>query len=75
MIEANYVLMFFSFRPQLACPTDATKLWLSPSAKKPRSQGSHVLGPYLSTRYDWPAKKGIAYLPSQVEKKFETYFR
>ena len=75
MVEANYVPIFSSFRPHLASATDETKLWLSPSAKQPRSQGSHVLGLYLSTRYDWPAKKGIACLPNQVEKKFESYFR
>lgn len=75
MVEANYVLMFSSFRPQPASTTDETKLSLSPSAKQPRSQGSHVLGLYLSTRYDWPVKKGIADLPNQVENKFATYFR
>ena len=44
MVEANYVPIFSSFRPHLASATDETKLLLSPSAKQPRSQGSHVLG-------------------------------
>ena len=75
MVEANYVPIFSSFRPHLASATDETKLLLSPSAKQPRSQGSHVLGLYLSTRYDWPVKKGIACLPNhEVEKKFEFEF-
>ena len=43
-------------RKQLACATEETKLWLSPSAKQRRNPCSGLPPVYqdLSTRYDWP---------------------
>ena len=44
---------------ELACNTDETKLWLSPSAKQRRNLCSRLPPVYqdLSTRRDWPVKK------------------
>ena len=40
---------------------DEIKLWLTPSAKQPRNpcSGLPAVYPDLSTRHDWPVKKGL----------------
>ena len=53
----------------LACDTDETKLWLSPSAKQRRNPCSRtpLMNQDLTTRHDWPVKNAIV--------KYETPFR
>ena len=49
------------FRFELACATDETKLWLSPSANQRRNpfSGPPPLLPDLSTSHEWPVEKAI----------------
>ena len=59
---------------------DEIKLWLTPSAKQRRNpcSGLPAVYPDLSTRHDWPVKKGLflfVVIANQVEGKFETHFR
>ena len=59
---------------------DEIKLWLTPSAKQRRNpcSGPPAVYPDLSTRHDWPVKKGFVLfvvIANQVEGEFETHFR
>ena len=59
---------------------DEIKLWLTPSAKQRRNpcSGLPAVYPDLSTRHDWPVKKGFVLfvvIANQVEEEFETHFR
>ena len=59
---------------------DEIKLWLTPSAKQRRNpcSGLPAVYPDLSTRHDWPVKKGFVLfvvIANQVEGEFETHFR
>ena len=59
---------------------DEIKLWLTPSAKQRRNPcfGLPAVYPDLSTRHDWPVKKGFGLfvvIANQVEGEFETHFR
>ena len=53
----------------LACATDETKLWLSPSTKQRRNSCSRLPLVYqdLSTYRDWPIKKAIVDLPIRLK--------
>ena len=58
------------------------KLWLTLSAKQCRNpcSGLPAVYPNLSTRHDWPVKKGLCFnlfvvITNRVEGKFETHFR
>ena len=59
---------------------DEIKLWLTPSAKQRQNpcSGLPAVYPDLSTRHDWPVKKGFVLfvvIANQVEGEFETHFR
>ena len=59
---------------------DEIKLWLTPSAKQRRNpcSGLPAVYPDLSTRHDWPVKKGLVLfvvIANQVEGEFEMHFR
>ena len=59
---------------------DEIKLWLTPSAKQRRNpcSGLPAVYPDLSTRHDWPVKKGFVLfvvIANQVEGEFEMHFR
>ena len=56
----------------LACCTDETKLWLSPSAKQCRNPCSGPPPVYqdLSTSHDWLAKKIHCQFSNEDERKF-----
>ena len=56
-------------RVVLACATDETKLWLSPSAKHRRNPWSESLTVFqdLRTRYDWPVKKAFVDWPIRLK--------
>ena len=43
---------------------DEIKLWLTPSAKQRRNpcSGLPAVYPDLSTRHDWPVKKGLCFV-------------
>ena len=53
----------------VACTTDETKLWLSPSAKQHQNSCSGFPPVYqdFSTRHDWPVKKAITDLPISMK--------
>ena len=64
----------------LSLRADEIKLWLTPSAKQRRNpcSGLPAVYPDLSTRHDWPVKKGFVLfvvIANQVEGEFETHFR
>ena len=50
---------------------DEIKLWLTPSAKQRRNpcSGPPAVYPDLSTRHDWPVKKGNSLSPLGVQNK------
>ena len=54
--------MPFTCQSRLACATDETKLWLSPSAKQRQNpcSGPHPVHQDLSTRHDWPVRKPLS---------------
>ena len=59
---------------------DEIKLCLTPSAKQRRNpcSGLPAVYPDLSTRHDWPVKKGFVLfvvIANQIEGEFETHFR
>ena len=59
---------------------DEIKLWLTPSANQRRNpcSGLPAVYPDLSTRHDWPVKKGFVLfvvIANQIEGEFETHFR
>ena len=43
---------------------DEIKVWLTPSVKQPRNpcSGLPAVYPDLSTRHDWPVKKGLCFV-------------
>ena len=53
----------------LACATDETKLWLSPSAKESGNPccGSPPWSQDFSKRHDWSVKKAIVDLPIRMK--------
>ena len=61
----------------IACATDDSKLWLSPSAKQRWNpcSGSPPVCQDLNTYHDWPVKKSRCLFANQIERKFETSFR
>ena len=54
----------------LACDTDETKLWLSPSAKQRQNPSSGPSPVYqdLSTRHDWLVEKTIVVFPIRMKE-------
>ena len=82
------VLFFFYFLTKVrrghvhnSLRADKIKLWLTPSAKQRRNpcSGLPAVYPDLSTRHDWPVKKGLCFvlfvvIANQVEGKFKTHF-
>jgi len=60
-------------KPSLACATDETKLWLSPSAKQCRNLRSGPSPVYqdLSTRHDWPVEKTIVVFPIRMKENWK----
>ena len=61
--------LILNFLCPLACATDETKLWLSPSAKQRRNPCSRPPPVYqdLNTRHDWPVKRAIVDLPIRMK--------
>ena len=64
-----YAVTFVGARSSLcrAAPSlraDEIKLWLTPSAKQHRNpcSGPPAVNPDLSTRHDWPVKKGLCFV-------------
>ena len=56
---------FFERRRQyVSLRADEIKLWLTPSAKQGRNprSGLPAVYPDLSTRHDWPVKKGLCFV-------------
>ena len=53
----------------VACDTDETRFWLSPSAKQRRNPCSGLSAGYqnLSMRHDWPVKKAFVDLPIKIK--------
>ena len=51
-------------RVALSLRADEIKLWLTPSAKQRRNpcSGLQAVYPDLSTRHDWPVKKGLCFV-------------
>ena len=50
--------------PPPSLRADEIKLWLTPSAKQRRNpcSGLPAVYPDLSTRHDWPVKKGLCFV-------------
>ena len=53
-----------SFVLKSSLRADEIKLWLTPSAKQRRNpcSGLPAVYPDLSTRHDWPVKKGLCFV-------------
>ena len=60
--------VFYLSRSYLACSTDETKLWLSPSAKQRQNpcSGFPPVCQDLSTRHDWLVENAIVDLPIRL---------
>ena len=56
--------MFFNRLGFSSLRADEIKLWLTPSAKQRRNpcSGLPAVYPDLSTRHDWPVKKGLCFV-------------
>ena len=72
--------LLFRDRFSSSLRADEINLWLTPSAKQRRNpcSGLPAVYPDLSTRHDWPVKKGFVLfvvIANQVEGEFETHFR
>ena len=54
----------FHIRTVSSLRADEIKLWLTPSAKQRRNpcSGLPAVYPDLSTRHDWPVKKGLCFV-------------
>ena len=60
-----FFLFFFPSASIIASlRADEIKLWLTPSAKQCRNpcSGLPAVYPDLSTRHDWPVKKGLCFV-------------
>ena len=71
---------FLRYNSRNSLRADEIKLWLTPSAKERRNpcSGLPAVYPDLSTRHDWPVKKGFVLfvvIANQIEGEFETHFR
>ena len=57
-------LFFFFQHTSTSLRADEIKLWLTPSAKQRRNpcSGLPAVYPDLSTRHDWPVKKGLCFV-------------
>ena len=74
------IVFIYTIAPRISLRADEIKLWLTPSAKQRRNpcSGLPAVYPDLSTRHDWPVKKGFVLfvvIANQVEGEFETHFR
>ena len=56
--------LFYDIMKKPSLRTDKIKLWLTPSAKQRRNpcSGLPAVYPDLSTRHDWPVKKGLCFV-------------
>ena len=64
-----FIQIFIYSCKAVACATEETKLWLSPSAKQHQNPCSGAPPVYqdLITCHDWPVKKDIVNLPIRME--------
>ena len=61
---AKIIMMFSPEHPKCSLRADEIKPWLTPSAKQCRNPCSRLPAVYpdLSTRHDWPVKKGLCFV-------------
>ena len=73
-IRLTYIMSTI-FLATLACVTNGTKLWLSPSAKQRRNPCSRPppVSNHLSTCHDWPCYKCHCWFANQVTGIFKMY--
>ena len=73
-IRLTYIMPTI-FLATLACATNGTKLWLSPSAKQRRNPCSRPppVSNHLSTCHDWPCYKCHCWFANQVTGIFKMY--
>ena len=67
ILNINRRLFIYFFYPctiVYSLREDEIKLWLTPSAKQRRNpcSGLPAVYPDLSTRHDWPVKKGLCFV-------------